>query len=74
MKDKIKDKLITLLGGYTKTELKGFKKSIRKHIEKMKLAKGLNESERQMLYNYRTDVVFSKAKAKIELERGYRTK
>lgn len=69
MKEQIKEKVIKMLGGYTKTEVKAFKKSIRKLVEEMKVSKRLKEAEKELLYNFRTDAIYSKAKASIELER-----
>lgn len=65
----MKDKLIIWLGGYTKEEVKGFKKSIKKLIKELPTNKRLKEEEKELLHNFRTDAVFIQAYSKLGLER-----
>lgn len=65
----ILNKLIKLLGGYTKTELEKYRLTIRKQLNKMKCETKLNETEKLILRQYREDMLIRKGNIAINRDR-----
>lgn len=59
------NKIINLLGGYTKKDFLEYKKNISRRIKNIKLSEKLTEDEKLVLNKYRTDMLFHKGIAPI---------
>lgn len=65
----MKNYLIKLLGGYTITDIKLFKKLIKKYVKELPTNKRLKEAEKELVRTFRTDAVFIQAFVGMKAER-----